>query len=312
MSINEHAEEFAGKPVVEWKPATAIADPVGSAYRIALDYDEAEAGESWEGRFAAFLDQPEASRVTAIVVGVWGETGPLADSSEVIDALTAARDKLPDLKALFIGDIIVEEYEISWIEHVSMASIFASYPELEHFRVRGGQGLRLGTLNHQRLKSLVIETGGLDVSVVRDITSSNLPELLHLELWLGDENYGANTELVDLAPIFSGRLFPKLVRLGLRDTELADAIAVAVSHSPLIERLRVLDLSLGTLSDDGAAALLASPQVANLAFLDIHHHFCSDEMIAKLNGLGVEVDASDRQEPDDWDGALHRFIAVSE
>jgi hypothetical protein len=312
MSINDHVEEFAGKPVVEWKPTIAIADPAGSAYRIALDYDEAEKGERWEKRFAAFLDQPEASRVTAIVIGVWGETGPLEDSSKVVEALNAARDKLTDLKALFIGDIVVEEYEISWIEHVSMASIFESYPGLEHFRVRGGQGLRLGTLNHQHLKSLVIETGGLDVSVVRDITSSNLPELEHLELWLGDENYGANTELVDLAPIFSGGLFPKLVRLGLRDTELADAIAVAVAHSPLIERLRVLDLSLGTLSDDGAAALLASPPVAKLEFLDIHHHFCSDDMVAKLKSLGVEVDASDPQTPDDWEGELHRFIAVSE
>ncbi len=246
------------------------------------------------------------------MIGVWGDTGPLDDSRKVVDALVAARDKLPRLEALFIGDIVVEEYEISWIEHVSMAPIFDAYPGLEHFRVRGGQGLRLGTLNHQRLKSLVIETGGLDVAVVREITSSNLPELEHLELWLGDENYGANTELVDLAPIFSGRLFPKLERLGLRDTELADAIAVAVSHSPLIERLEVLDLSLGTLSDDGAAALLASPHVAKLQLLDIHHHYCSDEMIAKLEGLGVEVDASDRRTPDDDEGELHRYIAVSE
>jgi hypothetical protein len=170
MSIYDHAEEFAGKPVVEWKPSMALADPVGSAYRIALDYDEAESGESWEKRFAAFLDQPEASRVTAIVVGVWGDTGPLEDSSKVINALDAARDKLPDLKALFIGDIVVEEYEISWIEHVSMASIFATYPGLEHFRVRGGQGLRLRTRNHEHLKSLVIETGGLEVCVFRQLS----------------------------------------------------------------------------------------------------------------------------------------------
>ena len=313
MSVYDHTQEFVGKPVVEWKPPATIDDPVNSAYRIALDYEEAEAGETWENRFAAFLAQPQSSRVTAIVVGVWGDTSdPLPSSAGVVNTLVAARDKLPDLKALFIGDIVGEEFEISWIEQTDMAPIFNAYPDLEHFRVRGGNQLRLGTLNHEHLKSLVIETGGLDVSVVRDITSSTLPALEHLELWLGSDAYGANTEIVDLAPIFSGRLFPKLEWLGLRDSEFSDAIAVALSHSPLLERLRALDLSLGTLSDDGAAALLSSPNTKMLESLDIHYHFCSDEMIVKLEGLDMHVDASDQQTPDDYDGESHRYIAVSE
>ena len=310
--VNEHTQEFAGKPVIDWQPTNAIDDPVGNAYRLALSYEEAEAGETWEARLAAFLSQPGANRVTAIVVGVWGDTSdPLPDSSDVVKTLVAAREKLPDLKALFIGDIIGEEFEISWIEQSDMSSIFHAYPRLEHFQVRGGNNLDLGVLNHH-LKSLVVETGGLDVSVVRDITSSTLPELEHLELWLGSDSYGANTEIVDLAPIFSGRLFPKLTRLGLRDSQLTDAIAVAVSHSPLIERLHVLDLSLGTLSDDGAAAFLSSPGITKLEFLDIHHHYCSDEMVSKLKSLGVELDASDPQTPDDYDGESYRYVAVSE
>jgi len=312
MALYDHTQEFVGKPVVEWKPPATIDDPVQSAYRIALDYDEAEAGKRWEDRFAAFLAQPQSNRVTAIVVGVWGDTSPLPNSANVVNTLVAAREKLPDLTALFIGDIVGEEFEISWIEQTDMAPIFNAYPALEHFRVRGGNGLRLGTLNHQHLKSLVIETGGLDVSVVRDITSSTLPALEHLELWLGSDAYGANTEIVDLAPIFSGRLFPKLESLGLRDSELTDAIAVAISHSPLLERLRALDLSLGTLSDDGAAALLSSANLKNLESLDIHYHFCSDEMISKLESLNMHVDASDQQTPDEYDGESHRYIAVSE
>ena len=313
MSIYEYASEFAGKPVVEWTPTDAIADPAGTAYRLALSYDEAEAGETFDKRFASFLAQPAASQVTAIVIGVWGDTsGPLGDSGPVVNALAAAREKLPALKALFIGDIISEEFEISWIEQTDMTPIFAAYPGLEHFRVRGGTNLRLGTLNHDHLKSLIVETGGLDVSVVRDITSSTLPELEHLELWLGDDNYGANTEIVDLAPIFSGRLFSKLTRLGLCDTDLSDAIAVAVAHSPLLGRLRILDLSLGTLSDDGAAAIIASPAIKWLEFLDIHHHYCSDEMILKLNQLGIRVDASQQKKADDRDGESYRYIAVSE
>jgi hypothetical protein len=310
--IYEHAEESFGKPVKDWRPGVPLDDPSGTAYRLALDYDETEAGVTWEARFNEFLSLPGSNSVTSIVVGVWGDTSPLADSSSVVHILTQASAKLPALRALFIGDIISEEFEISWIEQSDMAPLFVAYPELEHFRVRGGTGLRFGPLNHSRLRSLVVESGGLDVSVVRDITSSSLPELEHLELWLGDDNYGANAEVVDLAPILSGKLFPKLRYLGLRDSLLSDAIAAAVSHSPLLERLRVLDLSLGTLSDNGAAALLASPGVKKLEVLDLHHHYCSDEMVSKLDGIGPKVDTSDQQEPDVDDGESSRYVAVAE
>jgi len=310
MTINEHRQESFGKPVTEWRPGVWLDDPANTGYRLALEYDEAEAGMTWEARFNDFLSLPGSSSVTSIVIGVWGDTSPLGDSSSVVDTLIKASGRLPALRALFIGDIVGEEFEISWIEQSDMAPLFVAYPELEHFRVRGGSKLRFGPLNHNRLRSLVVESGGLDVSVVRDITSSSLPELEHLELWLGDDGYGANTEMVDLAPILSGKLFPKLRYLGLRDSLLADAIAAAVSYSPLLERLRVLDLSLGTLCDNGAAALLASPGIKNLEFLDLHHHYCSDEMVSKLETLGIKVDASEQEDPEEYDG--DRYVAVAE
>ena len=312
MPLYEHAQEFFGKPVIEWRPGVPIDDPSDTAYRIGLEYDETEAGMTWEGVFNQFLSAPGSGSVTSFVVGVWGDSSPLGDSTSVVKTLTEASGKLPALRALFIGDIVGEEFEISWIEQSDMAPIFAAYPELEYFGVRGGTNLRFGPLNHSRLRSLVVESGGLDVSVVRDITSSSLPELEHLELWLGTEEYGGNTEIVDLAPILSGKLFPKLRYLGLRDSELTDAIAASVTHSPLLERLRVLDLSLGTLSDDGAAALLAGPGIKDLEFLDLHHHYCSDQMVSRLEDLGIKVDTSDKQEPDVYDGESNRYVAVGE
>lgn len=313
MSIYEHATEFAGKPVMDWTPGARLADPAFYAYRVGLSYEESEEDASWGEKFNAFLAEPGAGEVEALVVGVWGDlTGPLSDSGETVAALAAAADRLPSLRALFIGDIISEEHEISWIEQTDVSSLFAAYPRLEHFRVRGGTGLRLGTLRHEHLKSLVVESGGLDVSVVRDVTSSHLPSLEHLELWLGDEGYGANAEVVDLSPLFTGRLFPKLSYLGLRDSGLSDAIAAALAHAPVLERLRVLDLSLGTLGDDGAAALLSSPAAAKLELLDIHHHYCSDAMIDKLREAGIRVDSGDQQEPDKDGDESHRYVAVSE
>ena len=229
-----------------------------------------------------------------------------------MEALVAAREQLPNLKAIFLGDIISEENEISWINQSDVSPLFDAYPLLERFAVRGGTGLVFGSLRHAHLKSLVIQSGGLDAGVVRAVSAAHLPELEHLELWLGVEAYGGNVTVDDLAPLLSGALFPKLSYLGLRDSEIADAIAAAVARAPVLERIRVLDLSLGTLTDEGAAALLASPAVARLEKLDLHHHFCSEAMMEKLRGLGIEVDVSQRQEEEEYDGERWRYVAVSE
>jgi hypothetical protein len=62
----------------------------------------------------------------------------------------------------------------------------------------------------------------------------------------------------------------------------------------------------------GAAALLDSPAGRGLKKLDLHHHFCSDAMMAKLKALPLEVDVDDREAPDEWDGEEHRYVSVSE
>jgi hypothetical protein len=250
--------------------------------------------------------------VTGLVVGSWVDVPMGNDAEPVVEALVAARDKLPALEAVFLGDIISEECEISWIHQTDVSPLLAAYPELEHFGVRGSDNLSLGTLRHARLKTLVIQSGGLPARVVREVGAAELPELEHLELWLGERHYGGDSTVADLAPILSGARFPKLRYLGLRDAEQADEIAAAAATAPLTERIRVLDLSLGTLGDQGAISLLASPAVARLEKLDIQHHYCSEATVEKLKALGIEVDASDRKEPDKYRGESHRYVAVGE
>jgi hypothetical protein len=216
------------------------------------------------------------------------------------------------VRSLFLGDIIAEEAEISWIQQTDISPLFDAFPALEYLTVRGGNGLRLGSLRHDRLISLVVQSGGLPVEVVREVCSAQLPNLEHLELWLGSDNYGGNATVEDLGPILSGQLFPKLQSLGLRDSEIADEIATAVASAPVLERIRVLDLSLGTLGDAGAVALLSSPAVAKLEKLDIHHHYCSEDIVARLQALGITVDASEPQQEDAYDGETYRYAAVTE
>ncbi len=154
-----------------------------------------------------------------------------------------------------------------------------------------------------------METGGLSVAIINDVIASSLPSLEHLELWLGEGNYGWDGTVADLQPLLDGDLFPKLKYLGLRDSEIADEISAAVASAPVLRQLETLDLSMGTLADEGAKALLSSPAIKSLRKLDLHYHFMSSETAARFRSLGIEVDVSDQQEADD---EADRYVAVSE
>ena len=142
--------------------------------------------------------------------------------------------------------------------------------------------------------------------------ASKLPALEHLELWLGDGGYGWDGTVEDLQPLFSGELFPNLKSLGLRNSEIQDEVAIAISKAPILRQLEVLDLSMGTLGDLGGQALLDSPEVKNLRKLDLRHHYLSTPLEARLAALGIEVDLSEGEEPHKYDGKSHRYLAVSE
>jgi hypothetical protein len=310
VTISAHATRFAGLPIRDYSPGRGLANPARAAYRIRVEYDSEE---SFEDLFNALVDAPGASELAAIVIGAYSNEMYDDTTAVLVSALVAARDKLPGLKGVFLGDITYEENEISWIKQSDVSPLLKAYPKLEYLQVRGGDGLSLGKLDHAHLKSLVVETGGLPASVVREVGAAKLPALEHLELWLGEDQYGGDAKVDDLRPILSARLFPKLRYLGLRDGAIADDIACAVALAPVLAQVKVLDLSLGNLSDKGAEALLASPAVARLEKLDIHHHYVSKELTDRLAALGIDLEAGDRKKPDDWgDGELHRYIAVAE
>ena len=85
-------------------------------------------------------------------------------------------------------------------------------------------------------------------------------------------------------------------------------MAAALAEAPVLRRLKTLDLSLGTLSDEGARALLAGQLLGHLAYLDLHHHYLSEAMVREIEATRMLVDLSDRQEPDNGD----RYVAIGE
>lgn len=297
---------FADYPVVEWKfDGDVLKEGKPAAVAIRTGWDD-DAGE-WHKIFDSLLENSHVQEIPALVIGRWhyDETAAF-----IVEALVANKAKFPNLKALFVGDITPEENEISWIKQADLSPLWEAFPNLEYLTIRGGTDLQVGQIKLPKLKVLRIETGGMSSEVVRSVGEANLPELESLVLWLGTANYGATVKLADLEAFYTCEGKPKLKYLGLCDSEMADEIAAFMATAPVLERLDVFDMSLGTLTDEGALALLTSPYIRKLKKLDLHHHFCSNAMVNKLKELekeDVEIDTSEMHNERDW-----RFVAVGE
>ncbi|WP_405793071.1 STM4015 family protein [Streptomyces sp. NBC_01506] len=316
MTVSSNMQELDGLPAFDFpdaeaeaKSKTKLPDAGSVAWRIAVDSYDSE--EEWQSAFARFREAVDTTEVRALIVGAWSEaydTGP----DDEIAAIVAASGQLPALRALFFGDITYEECEISWINQSSMTPLLDALPQLRSFGVRGGQSLDMTGIKHGRLRSLTVETGGLDADVVRNIGAAELPALEHLDIWLGTSWYGANTIVADLEPFLTGARLPALTSLALRNSEIQDDIAAALAGAPVVARLETLDLSMGTLGDDGAEALLGGQPLTHLKKLDLHHHYLSEPMQkrirATLEPAGVVVDLSEGESADNES----RYTAVAE
>ncbi|MDX3383935.1 STM4015 family protein [Streptomyces niveiscabiei] len=317
MTVHEHLKTFHELPVhAAPHPKDNRRQPAADsvAWRVAshvYDHDH-----EWTDAFARFLDSVDSTQVKAIVVGAWEEAYE-TDPAAVIEAIIAAKDRLPALRALFLGDMTSEECEISWINQTDVTPLLTAFPELEELGTRGGQGLSLDAVAHRALRRLTMESGGLPAAVVRGVAACDLPALVHLDLWLGTPDYGGDAEIADLEPILSGARLPSLRHLALRNSEMQDQVAAAVAAAPVVARLETLDLSMGILTDDGAAALLTGQPLTHLKTLDLHYNYLTDPVRERLTGIlapaGVDLflDGDDAEEEED-DDEVWRYVAVGE
>lgn len=276
--------------------------------RISVSYDESEEGKTLYEKMEAFLNSPKAAEVSAITIGSWEEAFDTSPQS-ALDLLAKESAKVPNLKELFVGDMDYEECEISWIIQGNYEPIFKAFPNLEKLHIKGSQDLNLGeSFQLDHLKSLTIECGGLPKKVLTAILNSTMPNLEKLLIYVGIDSYGCDFKLEDLQPLFQKNLFPKMTYLGVVDSEFQDEIAISVADAPVVDQLTTLDLSLGTLGDKGAEALLASEKIKKLEKLDLHYNFITDEMVKKVKTSGINVDISERQEDDEYG----RYPSVTE
>lgn len=314
MSFGEPVKQFGG---VDIKPFTNSSNPAslaGNGWRLSIDWDDYENGVKFADLLSKFLDTSDSENVNSLVIGCWDGAAEGTDSLSVVEALVSARERLPNLRHLFIGDILQEECETSWIAQTDISPLFLAFPDLVTLQIRGSEGLSLGRPVHNHLQRLILEGGGMPASVVNEVASGKLPQLNHLELWLGDDGYGRGVGPDELKPILDGSTFPTLTYLGLRNDREINETVKWLSDAAVIDRLDTLDLSLGALTDEGVAILAENPHLKSLKRLELFHHFASAEALAKLKESlpDVKIDTSDVQEADVYGDEVYYYNFVAE
>ncbi|MFI1379395.1 STM4015 family protein [Embleya sp. NPDC020886] len=348
MAIYHYLENFGGLPVADLRPPEseevsavpgkqpeqgtrgAPTPPYGSA----PDDHPADA-VAWRLRRRHWEDDPEltdlydhfvanvdTTRVTALIVGAWDVD--LSQPNPLIERLIRDADRFPALRRLFLGDAVQEEAEISWIGIGPWTEVLEAFPSLEELVIRGSENaLQDPTaaaapvpppVRHEHLRRLRFESGGLSARIVRAVGLSDLPALESLELWLGVRDYDGDTTVDDLAELLSGTRVPGLRHLGLMNSEIQDEIAAALASAAVTARLESLDLSMGTLGNEGGEALLQGQPLGHLRKLTIDHHFLDDPVAERLRdslrASGVAVEISRRESGRGIRG--YRYVEVAE
>jgi hypothetical protein len=273
---HRHAGIFADRQVVNFEPGIEIVDPKETAYALrekhyryrglneALDF-------TFQEKWHAFIESPGVSEVAALVFG---------NGSYYLDyanALVRNHSIFNSLKAVFLGDIEDRESMISDLSFgCDISPVLSVYPDLEILHIRsGGRGNQLpfSEWRHEKLKALRIESSGLNRSAITSLCQLELPALEYLELWTGSDEYGSDSTIDDITPIISGDVFPHLRYLGVKNCEYTDEVSFTLAKSPLLEQLIELDLSMGTLTNDGFLALVQAPSINELDTLNVSGNY---------------------------------------
>ncbi|OUL21496.1 hypothetical protein BV372_31645 [Nostoc sp. T09] len=303
----------------QFNPQVGIINPETHAYAIEFFPENRSKSMNLE-TFHTLLQDPRVSQIQALICQIEYENyyNDNVCFGIVLEALCDACEKLPNLKALFIGDAEQHEYRKSKLAVFDIRPILEAFPNLQLLKVRGQfyeYPLECEFLKHENLKTLIIETADIDERNFAQICALKLPNIECIELWLGRGLYHLHnsTFIMDrLIPILFGETFPNLAYLGLRSSEFSDLLAENIVQSPIIERLLVLDLSMGNLSDRGAEALLNCPAINQLHTLNIGNNCVSESMVQRLLQLNCQVIADEQESEVDRGCGASRYSALHE
>ena len=258
------------------------------------------------------LSDSDLPQLEEIIVGCWGES---YDNSvqDILEMFCENKEKFQHIKKLFIGDMEYEECEVSWIEQGDYAKLLKAMPNLTSLTIKGSNDLSLGDIDHDNLQQLEIICGGLPKKVINQIANAKLPKLKKLNLYIGVEDYGFDGDIEDIKALMNSDVVKNLEYLGLCDSEIQDEIVEEFLKIGNLNNIKVLDFSKGTLTDKGGQALLDNKDLLQkLDTLDLTYHYLSDDMMKKLENLGITVILDEQNGPDEYDGEVYYYPMLTE
>ncbi|BDR76717.1 STM4015 family protein [Clostridium tetani] len=212
-------------------------------------------------------------------IEAWDENN---EADKIVKFIVENKDRFPNLKKIYFGDMDSEECEISWIFNGDLAPLINNF-NLNSFTAQGGMNLRFKNLKSNTLKELIVISGGTSKETIEDIALAELPNLEKLEIYFGDSNYGFDAKIEDIQVFMNKSKYPKLKYLGLKNSEIQDEICEKLFQSDIVETLEVLDISFGVLSDKGAEVILNNlDKLSNLKEIDLTYNYISEDFLNKL------------------------------
>lgn len=246
------------------------------------------------------LDEPGPGRfLRDLVVGL-----VMHDDQKYDDvAAVLARRPRPLLDRLAFGDFGSEDCELNWSSTGDLSALWKQVPNLRALSLRSGH-ITTGPIDLPKLETLTTITGGMSAATLGHLASAWWPALRDLALQIGCRRESATTDVTLVEPLLAGTHVPALRRLGITNCEFTDELCARIAAAGVTPQLEALDLSMGTMSDDGADALLAgADRLRHLKTIDVSDNYLTPAGAARLVASGLPVVAGDQRDdggdPDD-------------
>jgi uncharacterized protein (TIGR02996 family) len=255
---------------------------------------------------------------------VWTEVARLATAivmrSATIGALITHHGSGPDDHTLFeamrdhppppaLRELILScgTNDISWTQFGDISIANAALANLEVLTIAAGR-ITLGTIDLPKLRKLHITCGGLPGHVLASIAAARWPALEELDVFTGTQEYSGTCTEDGVRALLRANL-PAVRGLGIENCEFGDALAGLVARAPIVKQLRRLDLSRGTMGDDGARAILEhAKRFAHLDVLDLTENYLSAAIAREVTNALPRALIGDQKTEDPYG----RFVSVSE
>lgn len=293
MEQDPQADAFRKRYTAQIDPRIHVTWRHGFVDTARVEGEEGDEEVSLPLAFDRFLRLASAALMRELTLG-WVLSNGELDYQRYVESMRRA--DLTSLERLFIGDVAHEGHEVSWTMVGQLSGLLSRLPRLHALEVYGSVEA-LGEIDLPELTSFVLRTAELGPREVGAIATAKWPKLEHMEVWLGGW-YGEEGHISELDPLLSGEGLGRLQHLGLMNSGCSDDIARALTESRLLPRLESLSFAMGTLTDEGADALL--PRIGHLRRLDVSECYLSADAVRRLQAAGPEVVVDGQREDDGY------------